>query len=239
MLLSLDASGSCTWHTQHSATPSRSRSQTFLPSYSAIFPAHIRHTSFNSSLFPSDLHPHSIPSIPLHKMFASSRLPGVAARMGLKQQPLRLMSTAQGQGMCSSGHVLAQLPLLFFFFGRTIYLTRLQLASQAPSSRLLPASRLPAMACSSMAPVTRSPPTWSAARCNLGASSSSPRLPPSLPQPRCTALVLPLSASLVLVSALAPSSALSSMASPATPLFEVSIGPPHQLTTTHEGNAAS
>ncbi|GAB1310664.1 ATP synthase subunit 9, mitochondrial [Madurella fahalii] len=35
-------------------------------------------------------------------MLASSRLPGVVARMGLKQQPLRLMSTAQGQARVPS-----------------------------------------------------------------------------------------------------------------------------------------
>ncbi|KXX80409.1 ATP synthase F(0) complex subunit C3, mitochondrial [Madurella mycetomatis] len=35
-------------------------------------------------------------------MFASSRLPGAAARMGLKQQPLRLMSTAQAQARVPS-----------------------------------------------------------------------------------------------------------------------------------------
>lgn len=34
-------------------------------------------------------------------MFASSRLPGVVARMGMNQ-PARLMSTAQGQGTFST-----------------------------------------------------------------------------------------------------------------------------------------
>jgi hypothetical protein len=62
----------------------------FLPFY------FIQHPTISVTHFPSI---NSIQQPP--KMLASSRLPGVVARMGMKQ-PARLMSTAQGQGTLST-----------------------------------------------------------------------------------------------------------------------------------------